>query len=241
MADRVVRAGREWSFARHRCHGHRPGTPARRGPAAWPCTCRPSHPSAACPGSSRSRRQSSRCFCTLRVNRPNCPRYMVVGPPLVSVTAEIGTVTVCASWQFEHSRRAVGQRAGVGLAAGVAARTVVPPRRAGHVRERGALLRVRIELRLVGDDEALRRTDHRRGAQHVERQRTGGRPGIADRVVRAGRRVVLCPALVSRHRPGTPARRGSAAWLCTCRPSHPSAACPGSSRSRRQSSRCSAR
>jgi len=38
-------------------------------------------------------------FCTLSVNRPNCPRYMVVGPPLVSVTAEIGTVTVCASWQ----------------------------------------------------------------------------------------------------------------------------------------------
>jgi len=38
-------------------------------------------------------------FCTLSVNRPNCPRYMVVGPPLVIVTAETGTVTVCASWQ----------------------------------------------------------------------------------------------------------------------------------------------
>jgi len=22
-------------------------------------------------------------FCTLRVNRPNCPRFIVVGPPLV--------------------------------------------------------------------------------------------------------------------------------------------------------------
>jgi len=38
-------------------------------------------------------------FCTLRVNRPSCPRYMVAGPPLVIVRAEIGTVTVWASWQ----------------------------------------------------------------------------------------------------------------------------------------------
>src|SRR5258708_37317148 len=26
-------------------------------------------------------------FCTLRVNRPNCPRFIVVGPPLVRVRA----------------------------------------------------------------------------------------------------------------------------------------------------------
>src|SRR5258708_33161060 len=26
-------------------------------------------------------------FCTLRVNRPNCPRFIVVGPPLIRVRA----------------------------------------------------------------------------------------------------------------------------------------------------------
>ena len=86
----------------------------------------------------------------------------------------------------QHAGRTVGQRAGVALAAGVTARAVVPQRRTGHVGERGAVLCVRIELRLVGGDEALRRTDYRRGAQHVECQRARGRSRIAERVVRAG-------------------------------------------------------
>ena len=93
----------------------------------------------------------------------------------------------------QHAGRTVGQRAGVALAAGVIARAVVPQRRTGHVGERGAVLCVRIELRLVDGHEALRRTDYRRGAQHVECQCACRRSRIAERVVRASReRALAC-------------------------------------------------
>src|SRR5262249_29185584 len=88
QAQRVIRAGPGGSLARHRGHAIRLEHPCRedlrggRAPAARPT------PRAIVP-----------VFWTSSVKRPNCPRYMVVGPPLVSVTAEIGTVTVCASWQ----------------------------------------------------------------------------------------------------------------------------------------------
>jgi len=87
-------------------------------------------------------------------------------------------VTVCASWQSAilgvpsvslqlNVRRPV-------LLAG----PLYALRRPGHVGELRAVLAVRIELRLIDNNQPLRRADHRCRRERRDRQRAGRRRAV---------------------------------------------------------------
>ena len=61
----------------------------------------------------------------------------------------------------------------------------------GNIRKRDAVLRVRVELCLICDDQPLTRTDRRRGRQHDERKLALWSTVIGQRVICARKQRAL--------------------------------------------------
>ena len=88
--------------------------------------------------------------------------------------------------EIEDAWRAIRERVRDGLARGDAAVGIEPLHCARNVRELGASLAVRVELRPIRDDQTFIRTDRAGRGEHVQRDLARGRPRVVGRKVGAG-------------------------------------------------------